>query len=102
MCVKMLNPQEHETVIDTACGSAGFTVHTMFHVWRSIIADMGLQESHLLTMDAQPPPCADYVRGTVFATHFDEKSNRHARYPKLLAGPAPPNWLPLNNHHHHK
>ena len=33
MCVKMMNPREGETVIDTACGSAGFTVHSMFHVW---------------------------------------------------------------------
>ena len=29
MCVKMLNPQEDETLIDTACGSAGF--HRTFH-----------------------------------------------------------------------
>ncbi len=27
MCVKMLNPQEHETMIDTAAGSCGFPVH---------------------------------------------------------------------------
>jgi len=32
MCVKMMNPTEGETVVDTACGSAGFTVHSMFHV----------------------------------------------------------------------
>jgi type I restriction enzyme M protein len=37
MCVRMLNPKEHESVIDTACGSAGFTVHAMFHVWRQIV-----------------------------------------------------------------
>ena len=32
MCVKMLNPKIHERVIDTACGSSGFTVHSIFHV----------------------------------------------------------------------
>lgn len=41
MCVRMMNPKEGETVIDTACGSAGFTVHAMFHVWRQIIRGMG-------------------------------------------------------------
>lgn len=30
MCVKMLNPQEHETLIDTAAGSCGFPVHSIF------------------------------------------------------------------------
>ena len=59
MCVRMLNPQEPETVIDTACGSSGFTVHTMFHVWRNILADLQLAESHLLTMDAKPARCED-------------------------------------------
>lgn len=33
MCVKMLNPQWEEYMIDTAAGSCGFTVHTIFHVW---------------------------------------------------------------------
>lgn len=32
MCVKMLNPQEHETLIDTAAGSCGFPVHGIFHM----------------------------------------------------------------------
>ena len=79
MCVKILNPQEHETVIDPACGSAGFTVHNMFHVWRNIIANMGLGESHLFTMDAKPARCEDYVRDKVFAIDFDESSVRVAR-----------------------
>ena len=33
MCVKMLNPKIDEHMIDTAAGSCGFTVHTIFHVW---------------------------------------------------------------------
>lgn len=37
MCVKMLNPQKEETVIDTAAGSCGFPVHSIFHVWEQII-----------------------------------------------------------------
>ena len=96
MCVKMLNPQEHETVIDTACGSAGFTVHTMFHVWRQIIADMGMEERHLFTRDQKPPRCEDYVRDNVFAIDFDEKSVRVSRCLNLIAGDGETNVLHLN------
>ena len=67
MCVKMLHPQEHETLIDPACGSAGFTVHAIFHVWKSILEDEGLPVSHLLTMEAKPQRCYDYVRDKIFA-----------------------------------
>ncbi|MGE4545708.1 MAG: N-6 DNA methylase [Pedobacter sp.] len=96
MCVQMLNPQEHETVVDTACGSAGFTVHTMFHVWRKIITDLGLEESHLFTMDAKPQRCEDFVRDKVFAIDFDEKSVRVSRCLNLIAGDGETNVLHLN------
>ena len=96
MCVRMLNPQEHETVVDTACGSAGFTVHSMFHVWRKIISDMGLQESHLFTMEGKPTRCEDYVRDKMFAIDFDERSVRVARCLNLIAGDGETNVLHLN------
>ena len=96
MCVRMLDPKEHETIIDTACGSAGFTVHAMFHVWRKIIADMGLQESHLFTMDTKPARCVDYVRDKMFAIDFDEKSVRVSRCLNLIAGDGETNVLHLN------
>lgn len=96
MCVKMLNPREKETVIDTACGSAGFTVHTMFHVWRQIIKEMRLPDSHLFTMDKKPARCEDYVRNKVFAIDFDEKSVRVARCLNLIAGDGETNVLHLN------
>ena len=96
MCVRMLDPKEHETVVDTACGSSGFTVHTMFHVWRNIIADTGLQESHLLTMDDKPMRCLDYVRDKMFGIDFDEKSVRVSRCLNLIAGDGETNVLHLN------
>ena len=96
MCVKMLNPQEHETIIDPACGSSGFTVHTMFHVWINIISDMGLQDSDLFTMDPKPPRCEDYVRDKTFAIDFDEKSVRVSRCLNLIAGDGETNVLHLN------
>ena len=96
MCVKMLNPAERETVIDTACGSSGFTVHTMFHVWRSIVRDLGLEDSHLLTMARKPDRCEDYVRDRMFGIDFDEKSVRVSRCLNLIAGDGESNVLHLN------
>lgn len=96
MCVKMLNPTENETVIDTACGSAGFTVHTIFHVWKQILEDEGLTASHLFTMEDKPQRCKDYVQDKVFAIDFDEKSVRVARCLNLIAGDGQSNVLHLN------
>ena len=31
MCVKMMNPTTKDKIIDTACGSSGFTVHSIFN-----------------------------------------------------------------------
>jgi type I restriction enzyme M protein len=96
MCVKMLNPQEHETMIDTACGSAGFTVHTIFYVWQAILRDLGLPQSYLFTMEEKPPRCAEYVNDKIFAIDFDEKSVRVARCLNLIAGDGESNVMHLN------
>ncbi|MEI3598478.1 MULTISPECIES: N-6 DNA methylase [unclassified Oceanobacillus] len=96
MCVKMLNPQEHETMIDTAAGSSGFTVHTIFHVWEQIMEDEGLNKSHLFTSELKPPRCVDYVKDKVFAIDFDEKTVRVARTLNLIAGDGQTNVLHLN------
>lgn len=96
MCVRMLNPHEYETLIDTACGSAGFTVHGIFHVWKQILVDEGSAASHLFTMEKKPARCDDYVRNQVFAIDFDEKSVRVARCLNLIAGDGQTNVLHLN------
>lgn len=96
MCVKMLNPRADEFLVDTACGSAGFTVHGIFHVWRQLLADAGLEASHLFTMDEKPQSCKDYVRDKVFALDFDEKSVRVARCLNLIAGDGQTNVLHIN------
>jgi type I restriction enzyme M protein len=54
MCVKMLNPKTDETIIDTAAGSCGFPVHTIFHVWEQILKSKGLNKSHLLYPFGKP------------------------------------------------
>jgi len=96
MCVRMLNPHEDEKLIDTACGSAGFTVHSIFHVWKNILQDEGLPISHLFTMEKKPQRCYDYVQNEVFAIDFDEKSVRVARCLNLIAGDGQTNVLHLN------
>jgi type I restriction enzyme M protein len=96
MCVKMLNPKEDEYMIDTAAGSSGFPVHTIFHVWRQILEDEGLTASHLFTMEDKPHRCYEYVQKRVFAIDFDEKSVRVARTLNLIAGDGQTNVLHLN------
>ncbi len=96
MCVKMLNPQEDEYMIDTAAGSSGFPVHTIFHVWRDILDDEGLQASHLFSLEEKPPRCKEYVEEKVFAIDFDEKAVRVARTLNLIAGDGQTNVLHLN------
>ncbi len=96
MCVKMLNPQEYETMIDTAAGSCGFPVHTIFHVWEQIMKEEGLSKSHLFTLEQKPPRCTDYVNDKVFAIDFDEKTVRVARTLNLIAGDGQTNVLHLN------
>lgn len=96
MCVKMLNPKENEKMIDTASGSCGFPVHTIFHVWKQILADKGIKQSHLFTTEQKPPECEDYVRENVFAIDFDSKAVRVARTLNLIAGDGRTNVMHLN------
>lgn len=96
MCVKMLNPQEGEKMIDTAAGSCGFPVHTIFYVWRKIFNRLGKSESDLFTIDEKPAECKDYVEENVFAIDFDETTVRVARMLNSIAGDGNTNVLWLN------
>ncbi len=96
MCVKMMNPQECETLVDTAAGSCGFPVHAIFHVWQQIMVDQGIPKSHLFTTEKKPARCEDYVRDKVFAIDFDEKTVRVGRTLNLIAGDGQTNVLHLN------
>ncbi len=96
MCVKMLNPKPEETVIDTAAGSCGFPVHSIFHVWEKQLKARGLERSHLFTAEEKLPEQTDYVKEKVFAIDFDEKAVRVARTLNLIAGDGQTNVLHLN------
>ena len=97
MCVRMLNPQKHESLIDPACGSSGFLVHSMFYVWDQILDGLGLGKDHLFTMKKKPDSCREYVRKNVFGIDFDEKVVRVSRCLNLIAGDGETNVLYLNS-----
>ncbi|MFZ3167558.1 MAG: type I restriction enzyme HsdR N-terminal domain-containing protein [Candidatus Methanoperedens sp.] len=86
MCVKMLNPKRGEYMIDTASGSCGFPVHTIFHI-----------TGHLFTnSEISDEDKEDVLR--IFGIDFDEKTVRVARTLNLIAGDGETNVLHLNAH----
>ena len=84
MCVQMLNPQKGEYMIDTASGSCGFPVHTIFKL-----------TGHLFTNEEIPEQEKENVL-KVFGMDFDEKTVRVARTLNLIAGDGETNILHLN------
>lgn len=96
MCVKMMNPTSKDKIIDTACGSSGFTVHSIFKVWKDIRREKGLEEGDGFTAAERIPEETNFVRDNVFAIDFDEKTVRVARTLNLIAGDGQTNVLHLN------
>ncbi len=84
MCVQMLNPKRGEYMIDTASGSCGFPVHTIFKL-----------TGHLFTNAEIPDEDKQYVL-KIFGIDFDEKTVRVARTLNLIAGDGETNVLHLN------
>jgi type I restriction enzyme M protein len=96
MCVKMMNPSENDYLIDTACGSAGFTVHSIFYVWKKIRQAKGLPVGEGFTTEKRTEEEKRFVREKVFGIDFDEKTVRVARTLNLIAGDGQTNVLHLN------
>jgi len=84
MCVKMLNPKRGEYMIDTAAGSCGFTVHTIFHLTGHLFENTEISQREK----------EDVLK--VFGIDFDEKVVRVARTLNLIAGDGETNVLHLN------
>ena len=84
MCVQMLNPKRGEYMIDTASGSCGFPVHTIFKLTGRLFSNDEIPDE-----DKQ-----DVLR--VFGIDFDEKTVRVARTLNLIAGDGETNVLYLN------
>lgn len=96
MCVRMLNPHENEKMIDTACGSSGFPVHTIFNVWDKMADAEGRPKGELYSLDRKPDSYTEYVKDNIFGIDFDEKAVRVARTLNLIAGDGHTNVLHLN------
>lgn len=84
MCVKMLNPKKGEYMIDTASGSCGFTVHTIFQLTGHLFENTEISQEEK----------EDVLK--VFGIDFDEKVVRVARTLNLIAGDGQTNVLHLN------
>lgn len=95
MAVYMLNPQPHEYMIDTACGSCGFTVHTLFNVWEKLRQEKKANFSNFSNQRLTQEQKA-YVN-KVFGIDFDEKAVRVARTLNMIAGDGRTNVLHLNS-----
>lgn len=72
MCVKVLNPSDKDYIIDPACGSGGFLLHTMYYVW----------EHYLKTESARK----DYAAKYLFGIDFDDNMRRISQALMLIAG----------------
>lgn len=84
MCVKMLNPQKGEHMVDTASGSCGFPVHTIFKITGKLFSNADIPDEE-----------KDNVL-KIFGIDFDEKAVRVARTLNLIAGDGNTNVLHLN------
>lgn len=93
MCVKMLNPKENESMIDTAAGSCGFPLHAILHVWKAINPN---KNKHMITSQDREQKEKDYVENKVFAIDFDLNSVRIAKTLNLIAGDGNTNVMMLN------
>lgn len=74
MCVKMMNPWKTEYVIDTACGSAWFLVHTMKYIKHKYYEKL-----------SDPEFRERYASKYLFWIDFDEKTAKISRAIMLIA-----------------
>ncbi len=86
MCVKILNPKINERIIDTACGSSGFTVHSIFHVAGDKFSAEGLPQSVI-----------EYAGQMVYGIDSSPKAVKIAKAVNLIAGDGKTNIFELNS-----
>jgi len=95
MAVYMINPKPDEYMIDTAAGSCGFTVHTLFNVWNKL-KNQGKANFHNFSNQRLTTEQIEYT-SKVFGIDFDEKSVRVAKTLNMIAGDGKTNVLHLNS-----
>jgi len=95
MIVYMMNPKPNEYVIDTASGSCGFTVHTLFNVWNKL-KNQGKANFHNFSNQRLTSEQIEYT-SKVFGIDFDEKAVRVAKTLNMIAGDGKTNVIHLNS-----
>lgn len=85
MCVKMLNPKNGEYIIDPACGSGGFLLHSMYWVW-----------DHELK-DATQEGKRAYANKYLYGIDFDDNMRRISQALMLIAGDGRHNIFKRNS-----
>lgn len=74
MCVKMFNPRKDEYIVDPACGSGGFLLHTMYWVW----------DNHLNSASWEAK--RRYANRYLYGIDFDDNMRRISQALMLIAG----------------
>jgi len=85
MCVRMLSPQKDEYIIDPACGSGGFLLHTMYWVW-----DIDLKS-------ASQTAKQKYANRYLYGIDFDDNMRRISQALMLIAGDGRHNIFKRNS-----
>ena len=85
MAVKMLNPKDEEYIIDPACGSGGFLIHSMRYIWNNDLKH------------AEKSVKIDYARKYIYGIDYDDKPVKIARAMMLIAGDGRSHILKLNS-----
>lgn len=83
MAVKMLDPQDGEKVIDPACGSCGFLIHTIRHVQKLY----NWSDNQLYR----------YANDYVYAIDFDERLKKVAKTMMIIAGDGKANVVGVSS-----
>jgi len=75
MCVKMLNPKPYEFVIDPACGSAGFLLHSVMWIAGGVISGKPL-----------PISAQNFAQNNIYGIDFAKKPVKIAKAINLIVG----------------
>jgi len=86
MSIKMLNPKSNEFVIDPACGSAGFLLHSIMWISGGVISGKPL------SLMAQ-----NFAQNNIYGIDFSEKAVKIAKAINLIAGDGKSNILKDNS-----
>jgi type I restriction enzyme M protein len=75
MCIKMLNPKADEFVIDPACGSAGFLLHSVMWIAGGMITGREL-----------PLPAKNFAQNNIYGIDFAKEAVKIAKAINLIVG----------------